>query len=53
MKTRKNSNIKVSRSIEIRPWKCGRVEVLVFFNLVSPFVSLMGKTPWVPVSAMA
>ena len=37
----------VARSSEVIPWKCGRAEGLMFFILVSPSASLMGKALWI------
>jgi len=36
--------MKVSRSSEVKPWKCRRVVRIIFFILASALVSLIGKT---------
>ena len=38
----------MSGSSEVSAWKCGRAKGLMFFILVSPFASLMGKALWIP-----
>ena len=42
------TNISVSGSSWVIPWKCGRAEGLMLFVLVSPSASLTGKALWIP-----
>ena len=40
--------MKVSGSSKVSPWKCGRAKGLIFFILVSPSASHMGKALRIP-----